>query len=199
MGQERASRQLHQTPPKMDDKNKLSNHLPPIRFGDPQTCTYCGEPAEALDHVIPFSFLTCQQKRLPRHRNEGITTWACNDCNSLLGARYFSNWAARVTFVSSHNLKRLKKNKTPHWSEEELEEVDHSLRTFIEEKQGELRRDRRRASWVGSVEWDDHLRELWGIPQLQKTDERYHPFLGSFFGVDDTPPNSQNSQNSQNS
>lgn len=69
-----------------------SNALPAFGFGDPRYCTYCGDPAESQDHIVPVIMTTTRRKA---NRSYGPWCWACRDCNTKVSTRYFDTFKAR--------------------------------------------------------------------------------------------------------
>ncbi len=84
-------------------------------------CIYCGMSANTQDHVIPLSILAnltdiieIQSYKVP----------ACNECNTLAGAKYFNSFNEKKEFIR-HQLefKYQKILKIPHWTDDELQEM----------------------------------------------------------------------------
>ena len=93
------------------------------------TCTYCGDPADARDHVIPqvMGFLQSDE-----YFNLVVPT--CTSCNSHAGYNLFATVAERRRFIQKQIAKKHKKLlDTPDWTEGELEEMSWNMRALIEE------------------------------------------------------------------
>ena len=156
--------------------------MPKFRFGHPDTCSYCGEPADCIEHCIPYSFFRLAPRKTNQQANaEGITTWACNECNFFLGSSVFPDWVERVEHVDTHLQKKLAKNKTPERTPEEVDEDEGGLRDFIAAKLAELRRDQRRAAWVYSPKWAAHFSLLLEATQLDPRSPEFNPILRDYF------------------
>ena len=133
------------------------------------SCTYCGESAVALDHVIPRMFISGLSKRTGDPGGEpGFTVPSCTQCNSILGSRIFNNLVERKEFVHKRLLVKLRKhNATVGWSNDEIEELGPALRGCIEVGMAkrEIARDRIRysagppeARWLAMEErWRDKM------------------------------------------
>jgi len=113
-------------------------------------CTYCGDRATTLDHVVPYAFAG----KLPPNARKGgsdagKTVPACGDCNSWLGSRMFKTIAARKQAVADALPRRhAKLLATPIWTADELLEVSRSLRSLMfrtAEKRVEIER---RIQWA---------------------------------------------------
>jgi len=92
-------------------------------------CVYCGSTIEITrDHIIPVSYTSTQ-------RNYGIGSIvpACKECNNLLRDNMYLTIPARAAYL----LKRYKSIYrsliiSPHWSQDELEELGPVLKKEIE-------------------------------------------------------------------
>lgn len=131
-----------------------------LLFGNASTCTYCGEPAEEVDHVIAYSFQTILRVRLFGKRF-GPLTYSCRECNHHLTNRYFDTFADRCRFASN----RLSPKPSPEaWTEEELSALDPSLAAFIRRNNCRYQLRRIRASWFESR---DYLLNIENLEWLQ--------------------------------
>lgn len=103
-------------------------------------CTYCGEPADTMDHLIPVSYQTSERNLSgsARHRSSlGPTVPACMECNGVLGNRMFDTLADRAKYVEKSYRRRYKKLlASPKWTVDELLEVGPSLRASIMQDAG---------------------------------------------------------------
>ena len=111
--------------------------LPYFKFGTSTACTYCGDVPDGIDHVICIA----SQTNLRKHkiaRGFGPVTYSCAGCNSaILGAKTFSSFMERCEYVSV----RLNRKADPvNWTQAQLSELDHGLRTYVE-------RDIKRRLW----------------------------------------------------
>ncbi len=100
-------------------------------------CVYCGDPANTIDHVCPvwhvarlFDHIADHAHRL---RHGLLTVPSCRDCNSRLGG-----FIAYCVSEKREELKRRLRRKYQHllgeydWQPEELAELGHSLRSYIQ-------------------------------------------------------------------
>lgn len=98
-------------------------------------CHYCGAPADTKDHIIPVSFLR-SDRRSGQARSVGETVDCCRECNSLLGAKALFTIEERAYEISECLLRRYKKEiNAPLWTEDELSELQPTLRKQIKGKQ----------------------------------------------------------------
>ena len=127
--------------------------FPNLRFGVEGLCSYCGEAAEADDHVIPYSVIdTRNVKRKKTEPNKGLVTPVCSFCNGHLGSRVFSTWTDRIGFLRKIFAKKSKKyRKAGSWTEDELNEIDYTLRTEIIRGIREMERLDRQSIWESSL------------------------------------------------
>jgi 5-methylcytosine-specific restriction endonuclease McrA len=81
-------------------RGRQERYIPPIvkynvEFRDKGICQYCGRPAEAIDHIIPWSrggssVAVCNLVQ------------ACNRCNHLAGSRDFNSFEEKKTWILKH-------------------------------------------------------------------------------------------------
>src|SRR5262245_2617575 len=117
-------------------------------------CTYCGETATALDHVIPRIYAemtySINSDRGLLLKNFGKKVPACTECNSLLGAAPLLSVSARRAEV--HRRLRVKyKNllASPTWTDEEIEMLGPTLRSHVASCQEKRARIVARLHWRG--------------------------------------------------
>ena len=92
-------------------------------------CSYCGEFADTYDHVIPVSYKHVDRK-MEVGNKEAIP--CCSECNTILGNRFLHTVSARATYLLKEYRKRYKRVlNTPHWEDDELEEMGESMRKSI--------------------------------------------------------------------
>lgn len=91
-------------------------------------CTYCGLPADTIDHTIPQTIVKAagdagvNLSSLTRIRY--FTVHACRECNSTLGDRVFPTLEERRAFVKAHIRRKYRGElKMPNWTDEELADV----------------------------------------------------------------------------
>ena len=94
-------------------------------------CTYCGDTAEDLDHVIPHSYASSTGKR---SYGKTKVVPCCKRCNSLLGNKKYLAIGERASYLLDRY--RIKVNKLvslPEWTEEELEDMGDFFKRGIKE------------------------------------------------------------------
>jgi hypothetical protein len=132
--------------------------LPYFKFGTSSACTYCGDTPDGLDHVICIASQTIN-KKARNITGFGPVTYCCSSCNSIiLNGRRFGSFMERCEYVS----RRLNKKADPvNWSKEQLMELDHGLRTYIE-------RDIQRRLWYRfRSDWFQSRDFFLGLESLQ--------------------------------
>lgn len=67
-------------------------------MGDIESCTYCGDPADTLDHLEPISRQTNRRRR-GKMASCGKRVPCCRLCNSLLGASDAFTVRERAAFL----------------------------------------------------------------------------------------------------
>ena len=114
---------------------------------EPIPCTYCGMPASTKDHVVPLSLLANIEglgddlrdeilKKLPKL----IAVYACNQCNRVLGNRFFRTITGRRAAVKDYlREKYARVLHQPDWAESEIEELGYGLQDFVRRRK-ELKR-----------------------------------------------------------
>ena len=121
--------------------------IPDMRFGIDGTCTYCGGESECIDHVIPWAYIANHGEARSNHR--GLTTPACNWCNARLGSKMFPSMLERLMHIETKARTLAKKHKkAPAWADEEIMELDGSLRVYVIKSQLEMRMADRVSSWA---------------------------------------------------
>lgn len=116
-------------------------------------CTYCGLPADTMDHVIPRSF---------RPTAEALGGWkvlfpgvpdvvpACNECNRLASDKVFESLEEKRDFIQGRLAHRYRRVLgMPVWSAEELAELRGFLRKALEADQALAEQVRLRLDWDG--------------------------------------------------
>ena len=111
-------------------------------------CTYCGEPGNSLDHVVPLKFAL----RRPRNGNEhtGVpTVEACPDCNGTLSSVVLPSIAARKAHVHARLQVKLKPALRFGIALAEIEKLGKTLRTTLLRKLAAKERAVRRLGFSG--------------------------------------------------
>jgi hypothetical protein len=98
-------------------------------------CTYCGDIADTLDHVIPHSYTRKSAKEKRKYAREHCVP-CCRECNSLLGNKLFCTVWARAEYLKKKYEKRYKKILSlPDWQVEDMDDMGHNMRQIIESSQ----------------------------------------------------------------
>lgn len=156
-------------------------HIPNFIFGDPCVCTYCGERAIEIDHVIPVSSYI-NRNRKGVDDSKGIRTYACFNCNRKLGAKKFPNFNSRLLFVKKLYQEKSKAYKRKaSWSDKEIAALDHTLRTYVANKQVEMRKLDSRVTWIDSIEFRVVIRNLSHANALDKLHPSYCEWVYTYF------------------
>jgi hypothetical protein len=120
-------------------------------FGIRNVCTYCGDPADVLDHVVPWSYLSAVVRKGSQGHDLGIRTWACRECNSILGHKRFPCMWRRIVHVNDRLRVRLDEHLAyPIWQREELRHLGPNLRRQAEARNLLTRVARARVGWIFS-------------------------------------------------
>lgn len=110
-------------------------------------CTYCGDPADGFDHVTPISVVVTLEE-LGFQFDKKQLVRCCNECNSLAGRQVFQRVKEKRAWLKARLRKRHKKMlEIPEWTDKELQEVDYTLRSVLEESLRQKARILRRLAW----------------------------------------------------
>lgn len=122
-------------------------------------CTYCGLPADSVDHVVPRHLLErADAAGLDLFRVFRMQRWtvpACRECNSIIGARIFKTLAERR--AAAHKGIRKKYAallRIPDWSEDDLAEMGPRAREDIRHAIRARDGVRERLRWQGDKDPD---------------------------------------------
>lgn len=163
-----------------DANNELSYSeimaLPTHVFGRKDHCFYCGEPPDARDHVIPWSFLSVTETRGSR---PGPRCYACSDCNRRLSSRFFLTLRERAAAAQSLIRTAFKKElRLPEWTEKELNEMGYTLREHIKARQALRVLTEQRLEWPETAT----SKALWvETEQIAVTNYQDNPWIYNFF------------------
>lgn len=154
--------------------------LPVFSFGNPGSCTYCGDPADCRDHVIPVS--AQNDKRDSRGNRVGSQygpwCWSCSDCNRRLSSHRFTSFQQRCQWISD----RLSIKALPvHWHLWELQKLDFGLRSYIVADRMRRLWFRSRSDYYQSREFYLGLEKL--VFEIGRLDPQVHShrFIKNFF------------------
>ena len=143
----------------------------PLTF-DRHRCVYCGSPFDVCrDHVIPTSYLRTKR----RYEGDWLVP-ACRECNSTLGDRLIFNVPDRACYI----LGQVQRTKAKYlnsvvWDEEELTELGHNLRTYVESFQLTKKFYELRTAHLKAVSWQpsSYMAKLrpWIDPEIEDVPE----------------------------
>lgn len=154
-----------------------------FRFGKPYICTYCGMPADNIEHAIPYSWFKNSGAR-DRRRGEsiGYLTPSCSECNTLLGSKIFDTFQKRVAYVNKRLRQVHKKDMGVVWDEEDLSQIEGNLRKYIESKNKLNLTLRQRVDWINTEDFQQLMTDACDRLYYNKLiDKQYKLFL-----IDDT-------------
>ena len=120
-------------------------------------CTYCGAPANGVDHIVPISYNGYKLKgkngkRGNQSYDKKKTVPVCNDCNNLLNDYAIFSIHERAAYISQRlAIKHRKLLSTPDWSEDELSELDMTLRSKVVREQTRKTIINNRISWSSVI------------------------------------------------
>lgn len=120
-----------------------------------EPCYYCGVPANGIDHVVPQSLLDewlrlgdIENYQLATGRGRKLTVPSCQQCNSILGAKYDPTLDERKQRLKDRlRTKYAKVLGMPDWTPEELDELGPRLREHVEQGMKLKAMARRRIAW----------------------------------------------------
>lgn len=134
--------------------------VPDYLFGLKGICTYCGDTAQTIDHVIPVSFFDGKIVRSAALRGKGVRTYACSDCNCMLSNKYFESFRERCKYVNQGIERRFKRVlNMPVWTDEEFKELGKNIRSRLAEKLNLKALVLERIRWQTTNEFDDYCKE----------------------------------------
>lgn len=158
--------------------------IPNICFGDPERCTYCGEPSTSIDHVIPVSYWLVYDRRIKREslKMKGVITFACSKCNCILNDRMFPTFRERINQVQEYYLKKAKKYKGhAEWDNEEIAKLDHTLMSYVASKQEDMRRIDRQTTWIESISFRKCIKDLKYSSYIDPMSRKYLCWVREYF------------------
>ena len=97
-----------------------------------QACTYCGIPADTIDHVPPQSARPAIIEIGLRNRWPFEEVISCRECNLLLGARALWTVKSRKAFIKKALARRYKKYlRIPSWTDAEIARMGRGLQDHV--------------------------------------------------------------------
>ena len=155
-------------------------------FGKSHICTYCGEPADTIDHTIPYSWFRDTKNDGSRQKESiGFMTYCCRECNSILGKRLFYTFQDRARFVNNRLRTRYRKFMGVVWDEDELAELSDRLKEEIERSNRLNLLLRERVGWQSSKTYLDMLQET--MDRVYWSEELEPAWKEFFIDTDYTP------------
>lgn len=126
-------------------------------FGQPHICTYCGAPADTIDHTIPYSWFRTTGSDKRKQESVGFMTYACRECNSLLGSRIFPTFQKRLLWLNNRLREKHRKEMSVLWDAEDIASVSGRLKQYIQQQNRINLEQRARVSWIDSVQFQSIL------------------------------------------
>ncbi len=107
------------------------------------TCVYCGDTQEAIDHCPALSWADALVNS-PRLKDKGFLFYkypCCKQCNRLLRDLPLFRYRERLVYVYNKTQEYL--DKAPYWTEEEVEaaELRGELRRMVLARSAHLRKE----------------------------------------------------------
>lgn len=130
-------------------------------FGRHGVCTYCGNPADCVDHTIPYSWFRNTGGNSRKQESVGFMTYSCRECNGLLGSRLFPTFQERLLYVQRRLRSKYKKYMGVLWDKEDLSGVSGRLKQYIRQQLRLNLAIRKRLSWPESPDFQDMMQEVY--------------------------------------
>lgn len=101
-------------------------------------CVYCGQPSQHIDHCPPLSWVNTYgseyftSKHIPFYK---LTS--CKDCNLTLSDLPYFTIRQRKGYMAAVLRERFSKElQNPMWESDEINELGHTLRSYVDIRQG---------------------------------------------------------------
>jgi len=115
------------------------------------SCTYCGIPAETLDHIPPISAVYFLSERAKEDFNF-YKVPSCSECNSALNNTSLLSVAERHSYIRKFLKKKYKRGlRIPYWDEDELKELHSTMREEIKKANEQASWCKERITWMPSL------------------------------------------------
>lgn len=130
----------------------MEAQIPNATLGFKDACIYCGSKCIVeFDHVIPYSYLSKFDKRTYAEKKRGIKISSCKTCNSMLSNKTLWNFLDRFFLIRKQlELKYKKYNKRHYWSDDEIDELDYSLATFVKAERKKTKHVQEILNWTNT-------------------------------------------------
>lgn len=93
-------------------------------------CTYCGVPANSLDHIIPVSYNYVSRKRAKYSKE--LCVPCCTECNNSLSNQWLPTISERAGYLlEKYNSKYNKILLQPDWEDWEIEELNGNIKIMV--------------------------------------------------------------------
>lgn len=113
---------------------RMYNHYYKLAlYCDLNTCVYCSDNRECLDHVPALSLI--ESINIQEYKDKGgnfLFYPACNKCNEYLSNLNQIDIYERLLHLEEKYTKKLK--TCPSWTQKEIEELGYNLQTLIMSK-----------------------------------------------------------------
>lgn len=133
----------------------ICGHLYKKKFRNYKFCVYCGDPATEWDHVFPVSVAAnvdwMSNRTLYEYRRGLVMVPSCGECNNVACDGIYKSVVEKRNAIHIVLRRRYRKIlSVPLWSDDELSELGHSMRTSVLASQAALLRLLRRITWPRS-------------------------------------------------
>lgn len=154
-----------------------------FKFGKPYICTYCGMPADDMEHTIPYSWFRDSKIGSRRQKESiGYLTPSCKECNNIAGNKIFDTFQKRLLYVNTRLRQIHKKDMGVIWDEEDLSQVEGNLKKYIIAKNKLNLNLRQRIDWISTQDFQQLMTDACDRLYYNKTiDKKFKLFL-----IDDT-------------
>lgn len=102
-------------------------------------CHYCGNVANALDHVPPISRIESIVNCDDFQHIQPVKIPSCSRCNGWLGDKWRVDYQESKNLLLEHAAKKLEKKRVTEWDQEEVKELGRNLKGYVREMLDETR------------------------------------------------------------
>ena len=108
---------------KIDDRDLTPAQKKKILEKFDFTCVYCWNPAETVEHIIPWSYDH-------DNREENLVA-ACWLCNLIASNKVFNTFSDKLAHVQNRRYQWIKNNPIPLWTVKEVNELGRTLKKYV--------------------------------------------------------------------
>jgi hypothetical protein len=126
---------MHKSPNKISKARRAaaSSYYTLHPWAPKDVCYYCGVPASTVDHAPPINWVVALGAlALQEQGAQFLKVPCCQQCNSMLGAQKYFSLKQRKAYIASALREKYRTLRSiAEWSEEELEQLDGELESFV--------------------------------------------------------------------